>query len=448
MDHLPVPIPSLLRKVARRIALGQFFQTWPRWGTAAFLLSGLVALVCRIFFPKAATLLPWLWGVPVLSLVVAAVLTFERRYSSLEIAAITDSLSGGRGTLLAILETNDRAWSDALGVLAGTSLPKLHIRRHMLPVVAAASFLIVALLLPQRVLTVPDNEVAATEIAAGLKATVAKIKEQELITPAEEKKFDEEIERIRKNALQHMDASSWEAADALREKAVAGITEKHDALKWAQESLARFAVAAQAGDSSVEAQTQELAEAIAKLSESGLLTDIPMELQKMLGSQYAIAGGKIRLPSDPGSLRRLSEMLSAHLADRDRRFNNLSRLGREFGRFDPSQYPEFNYDRGPDGDGDPGTGGINRGRADAAMTWGQESKPFDRFKSAPLPPGSVRSPDDWAPAAVLPGAPKASPEASVPGQAVQYGTGAGQAGWRRTLAPRHQSAVKKYFENR
>jgi hypothetical protein len=28
----------------------------------------------------------------------------------------------------------------------------------------------------------------------------------------------------------------------------------------------------------------------------------------------------------------------------------------------------------------------------------------------------------------------------------QYEAGAGQSAWRRTLAPRHQSAVKKYFE--
>jgi hypothetical protein len=448
MDYLPHSIVRVLRKVARRVAVGQFFQIWPRWGTVAFLIAGFIALICRIFFPNGAHLLPFVWAVPVLSVLVTACLTFNRRYNPMEIAAIADSLGGGDGTLLAILETRDGSWNGALAALSRLSLPRLRVRRHVWPLCTAAVFLTVCLLLPQRVLTVSDNQVAATEIAADLKATVAKLKEQELVTPDEERKLDEEIERIRKSALQHMDASSWDAADALREKAVASVADKHDALKWAQESLARFTVAAQSGDLNVEAQTKELAEAITRLQESGLLADLPMELQKMLGSQYAVAGGKVRLPSDPGALRRLSEMLSAHLADRERRFRDIAGLRREFGRFDSSDYPEFNYDRGPDGDGNPGTGGLNRGRGDALMTWGKETKRFDNFKAVPLPPGAVRSPDDWAPVATLPGAPKASPQLSVPGETSQYNTAPGQEAWRRTLAPRHQAAVKKYFENR
>jgi hypothetical protein len=47
---------------------------------------------------------------------------------------------------------------------------------------------------------------------------------------------------------------------------------------------------------------------------------------------------------------------------------------------------------------------------------------------------------------VLPGAPQESPTASVPAEARQYAAAAGQTAWRRSLAPRHQSAVKKYFE--
>jgi hypothetical protein len=98
-----------------------------------------------------------------------------------------------------------------------------------------------------------------------------------------------------------------------------------------------------------------------------------------------------------------------------------------------------------DGDGQPGRGGINRGRGDADLTWGQETKPFDRFKSKPLPPGAARSPDDWAPVVTLPGAPQESPTASAQAAAREYSAAAGQTAWRRSLAPRHQSAVKKYF---
>ena len=68
----------------------------------------------------------------------------------------------------------------------------------------------------------------------------------------------------------------------------------------------------------------------------------------------------------------------------------------------------------PDGDGEPGTGGVNRGRADAPLTWGKESLPVDRFKPTPLPPGAARSPDDWAPLVELPGSPDEAPVSSAP----------------------------------
>ena len=63
-----------------------------------------------------------------------------------------------------------------------------------------------------------------------------------------------------------------------------------------------------------------------------------------------------------------------------------------------------------------------------------------------MPPGAARSPDDWAPVVEFPGAPEESPAPGAPAAARQYAAVAGQTAWRRTLAPRHQSAVKKYFE--
>jgi anti-sigma factor RsiW len=63
-----------------------------------------------------------------------------------------------------------------------------------------------------------------------------------------------------------------------------------------------------------------------------------------------------------------------------------------------------------------------------------------------LPPGAPRSPDDWAPVVVLPGSPQEAAVLSAQAAARQYAAGAGQSAWRRSLAPRHQSAVKKYFD--
>jgi hypothetical protein len=157
-----------------------------------------------------------------------------------------------------------------------------------------------------------------------------------------------------------------------------------------------------------------------------------------------LAAGRAALPTDPAALAKLQAALGKFLGERAGRLT-AAKAAAEGGRFDASEF-ETGSESAPDGDGDPGRGGVNRGRGDAELTWGRETQPFDRFKAQTLPPGSVRSADDWAPIAVLPGAPGAGAETSRSAAARSYAAGAGQEAWRRTLAPRHQSAVKKYFD--
>jgi hypothetical protein len=304
----------------------------------------------------------------------------------------------------------------------------------------AAACLAGALWLPQRVPARAPDAILSHSITADLTATLQELKQQALITPVEEHKLDEEIERIRRAAEQRVDSSSWEAADAFRERVVAGLSAKQDGVKWASESLARYRAAARGGanvESTAAAQAAELTDALDALARSGLLAAAPADLQGLA------RGGK--LPTDPRSLDEIARSLSAYLAATSGRFSGLAKLGKEFGRFDPSEFPVDSGESAGE-TGLPGSGGIDRGRADAPLTWGKESQPFDRYKAAPLPPGAARSPDDWAPVVVLPGAPGESPEISAPAAARQYAAAAGQGAWRRSLAPRHQSAVRKYFE--
>jgi hypothetical protein len=434
-----VPLPKTLRRFARRVAIGQFLDIWPFWAACSLLAAGLAVLICRVFFAEAASFLPWLWMAPFAALIPSLIIWKNRAYQPEEIVALADSLAGGHGTLLAIHETGDTAW-----VNPSIGPPRLRPWRGFKLLLLPALFLGAALLLPQRFLSSPGSEALANSMETDLKTTVAGLKQQDLITPAEEKALQEEIERIKKSAAERMDSSSWEAADALKEKTAASLSEKLDALKWAKDSAARYSAAAQAGASNGLPQSKELSQAIERLEKMDMLSDASAELQNLLGGQQAIAGGKVQLPKDAASLKKLSDLLAAHVAKRGEAFTKAAKLGREFGRFDPREFA-FSYERGPDGDGDPGAGGLNRGRGDAELTWGRETIPYDRFKAVPLPPGSVRSPDDWAPIATLPGAPRESAVSSVPAAMQQYANTPGLAAWRRTLAPRHYAAVKKYF---
>jgi hypothetical protein len=443
MNELPLSVRPALRRLSRRLAVGLFLDVWPVWATGSLFLAGLVALVCRMFVPGAAPRLHWLWLAPLLTTLPALITCYVRAYKPAEVVALADWLGGGHGLLLTLFTNDDPAWAESplLEQASTFALPRLRPWRKLAALPPALAFLAVALWLPQRMPAYGSNAALADHIAADLTATVAELKQQALITPVEEQKLEEEIERIRKGAQERVDASSWEAADALRERVVAGLSEKQNGVQWAEESLARFEAAAKGGanvESSAEAQAAELTKALEALAKSGLLAGAPADVQRLL------KGGK--LPADPGSLRDLAASLSKYLGETKGRMAGLGKLGKEFGRFDPSEFPLDSAESGSDGEGEPGRGGINRGRGDAPLTWGAESLPFDRFKAQALPPGAPRSPDDWAPLVVLPGAPRESPAASTPSAARQYAAAAGQNAWRRTLAPRHQSAVKKYFE--
>src|SRR5688572_25237715 len=184
MTHLPASVRPTLRRLSRRITVGLFLEIWPRWAIGSLLIAGTVALVCRIFFSNVASILPWLWLVPALSTIPVLILCARRAYRPAEIAALADSLSGGQGTLLSVLETQDSAWAgtSAIENLKNLSMPRLRLWRRIGPVLASAVFLLTALLLPQRMITGPRNTILANDIVADLKTTVEELKKNDLLT--------------------------------------------------------------------------------------------------------------------------------------------------------------------------------------------------------------------------------------------------------------------------
>ena len=437
---MPAPVRPVLTRLGRRLAVGLFVDVWPKWAAASLLVAGGATLVCRVFFPGASPALPWLWLAPVAAAVPSAIRCVMRRYRPGEVAALADWLGGGHGMLLTQLERDDPAWSESTLLASALTfeLPRLRPWRKLAPLVPGILFLAAALAVPQRT-PAASQALLAEEIAAGLTASVQELKQQALVTPEEEQRLEEEIERIRRAAQQRVDSSAWEAADALEEKIAASAAEKQDALQWAEQSLARLnaAAASGAGAEARAAHAAELSRALEKLAQSGLLAGAPADLAALL------KGGK--LPTDPGALRQLAASLSKYLAETGVRASDMAGAGRGRGgrgKFDPAEFP---LDGTGEGGGRPGAGGVDRGRADAELTWGKESRSIDRFKAKPLPPGAA-NPDDWAPLVEAPGAPQVSPVVSTAAAARQYAPAAGQGAWRRNLAPRHRTAVRKYFD--
>ena len=439
-DRVPVILSPTIRRLSRRLAIGLLLDAWPRWATGALLAAGCLAIVCRLFGPPASPYLYWLLAAPLLAVLPAWFMSARRSYTRSDVVAFADALSGGDGLILTMAERPSGDWEHAEQVrrLEQLPLPRVRPWRRSAIVGPALAFLVVALLLPQRA-PASASSAMADEVTAGLASTLAQLQARDLVTPEEEQLLEEEIQRVRDAARQRMDAAAWEAADSVKEKLAASAAAKQDAAQWAQEAMASYAAAVsnglEASDGAKGAQA-ELSRALDALARSGVLAGAPADLQKMLGP-----GGK--LPVDAKTLNQLAASLSRYLGDVRATLAGLRSGEGRPARFDPSEFGVASG--GNNQNGEPGRGGVNRGRADAELTWGKESQPADRFKPQALPPGFVRSPDDWAPIVSMPGAPIVAPETNGPAAARVYRDDAGQAAWRRTLAPRHQSAVKKYF---
>lgn len=93
----------------------------------------------------------------------------------------------------------------------------------------------------------------------------------------------------------------------------------------------------------------------------------------------------------------------------------------------------------------PGSGGVSRGRADAALSSGHESPHASgAFEAKRLDPARVADAEQLQ----LLGVGSTTPEALDVGEAAgleALGPDSGNAAWRRRLAPRHRHAVGTFF---
>src|SRR5262245_3620923 len=132
MKDLPISTRLLLKRLSRRLTSGLIIEIWPKWAASSLLAAGVITLLYRMFVPGASGWVQWLWTLPVMSIVPAAIIYWKRAYKPAEIVAIADSLSGGHGTLISLYETRDPAWSNH--ALPSLVLPRLRVVRRLLPV--------------------------------------------------------------------------------------------------------------------------------------------------------------------------------------------------------------------------------------------------------------------------------------------------------------------------
>jgi hypothetical protein len=93
----------------------------------------------------------------------------------------------------------------------------------------------------------------------------------------------------------------------------------------------------------------------------------------------------------------------------------------------------------------PSAGGVSRGRGDARLDFsGETPESSERFKEAALEPGAALDLENSLLLGVGAGAPRTDPTAEA-SQLAPVQASAGEASWKRRLAPHHREAVRGFF---
>jgi hypothetical protein len=373
--------------------------------------------------------------------------------------------------------------------LNGWPLPDLPrrplVRWHWRPaarmLAAAGAFLAGAALIPVPVASAKAlQRLQADQTAGALREQMAILAEEDLASPEQLRAWQEQLRHALENADGQDPVKTWEALDYLGE-ALAGKTseslrsaqEWEAAMQQAETALAAMAALAARDAMSAAEQCRALgllADQLRKAAEQAG-TALPPELQQAL--QEALAGAA-RVALTAEQLRRLSELLRRQREARQLSPEQLARLrclspeelqalldNLEAGAGDcpdPEALAAFLCDL-PAGacvsaegllaactSGLPGTGGVSRGRGDAALTWSGHTEPAAEALNPEALPAAGRLDLEQAHVqGVSYAAPQEKTDATLSAGVLTAAGGVSRAR-THTVLPRHRSAVEAYFE--
>ncbi|MEX2287488.1 MAG: hypothetical protein WD648_10390 [Planctomycetaceae bacterium] len=438
----------------RRLAFGRFLQKAAEWMGGFLFAFGTLVLLVKLMIPAWWPHVLWVGAAAAPVALVAWLQSRAQCHSRRESAALLDKKLDAGGLLMTLSEMPDDRWADRLPQLDRVwreSLPKLRpvrVARYLaLPLVfaVAAGFVPLRKDVAERVLRNTVGRQTATQLEEAIKL----LDEAKILEEEEKRELQELVERLqeetRTSPLTH---EKWETVDALREKLQLR-------LEMADATMSK-------GEAAVAA--------LAKAGEH----QQPLSPERAAQLEKAVLDALKKLP--PGALSK-----SAAQAGKD-----LERLLKN-GRFDPSQSPAdrqkmleelkellkkecdklsqcrgkcakclgglcegngFNNQKGEKADGKPGRGGVNEGRGDAEMSYGDKADDKNtKFKDVVLPPGFFDEPKNDI-IATTPQAPDVDPAADAPRSARRLSDpAAGKETWNRKLRPRHRGVVRGYFDS-
>lgn len=403
-------------------------------------------------------------GVPI-ALVLATVLVRREIPTHSAIRAFLDRQSECGGLLMAAEDVRLGNWQDQIPSL---SIPHLrwHSGRSWGLFIISALFVLVSLFAPERFIKIKESyPLEVSDETRKLVTQIDTLKEEEILNTTKAKSLQEKLNQLNTEASGEDPAKTWEALDHLQD------TLSKTAKEAAEKDLENMERLAKA-----QALTEGLKDRVSTMNPKVMkeaMEELSRMMQEMAKTNEALDKNLSQQTLDAlraGSLssEQLKEILETLQQNKEDITNRLGKLrkadlidlktlklGEKLGQSDNSEliaFSEGNGETTPDSDlivlSLPGKGGIERGRGDAPMTWGENtSEGGIRFKEQALPPAAVADLKESQLVGTSVGAPttEAAHESSTSGALNNAKAGGGSV-VTQTLLPRHRGTVKRYFE--
>ncbi len=483
-DRLNTPQTSAERAISRfrrKIALLLTFKHSIGFITIWCFVWGISALILRA--AAGAPRRPLLWGaVGCLFAVIAAALTARKQLpAQTSVRALLDQRNNFGGLLMAVENVELGGWRDRI---SGINLPGFRWRGARAAGLLAASlaFLIVSLLLPLRFAAM--NSVRALDVrheVNDLAEKIAILKEEQILDRTKAEALEQKLDQLGKDAAGEDPVKTWEALDHLDDSVGKAAKEAAESASANLDKLDRAEALAEAlmaaGDKPEMGKPEMVKPEMVKM-DAKLLTESMQTMARMMQSamqenrmlagdispelQEAIKSGALK----PEQLKEIAKALGKNKSALNRKHSKLNRAGMidakslkggaQANRRDNSGLAQFlkeNAERMSVEDAveawceNPGRGGVDRGRGDAAMTWTDGSSEKDaKFEEKVLPP-SIAGLQESELIGVSSSAPTVENNVTAHGALNNSASGGGSA-HTQTILPRHKGAVKRYFERK
>lgn len=429
---------SALRRLARRVNLGWWLQSWvPVLLVASFIGAALI-LGLRILRPEAEHWLPWAAGGVVLLTSLVALWRARRSFETRDTARVRleDALHLHSG--LSAAELGVAPWPP---VPESMELPvRWKLERALGLICLSIAVLVAALWVPTSTLANASPRVIEKPGAVSqVEDWMETLREKEAVDPESLEEVQKQIEElVHRPQDQWYEHASLEAADHLRNETGKALQELGAQLEQSRNSLSALAESGQkAGEEAQNGLAKQAAENLNGLRSGAMKAgkDLAQQLKDI----------------DPSALKGMSKEQMKQLAERLKQ--NADALREAL-----ANAPQFDFkecarclSKGEgEGEGEgPGTGDRGRGRGDAQLTVRRDETQLGTNRAEDL--AGMLDPERIAPGDLVgtsDGRQKVDESAyKGPAQGGAAGTGEGGAAiWQNQLLPAERAALKRYFK--